>query len=109
MAELTYEQAEKSLAVAELKAETDVRQAYAQYHLAREQYEQYSSQLLDDAKNVRDARLYSYKAGSASLLDVLTAENMLASIYLAYYSAVSNYANALVGLEQVAGIWDIEF
>lgn len=109
IAEFTYEQAQKSLAVVELKAETDIRQAYAQYQLAREQYEQYSSQLLADAKDVRDARLYSYKAGSASLLDVLTAENTLASVYLAYYSAVSNYANALIGLEQAVGMWDIEF
>ena len=109
MAELTYEQSKKSLAVAELKAETDVRQAYAQYQLAKEQYDQYSGQLLADARSVRDARLYSYKAGSASLLDVLTAENTLASVSLAYYGAISNYADALINLEQAAGIWDIQF
>ncbi|HZV12063.1 MAG TPA: TolC family protein, partial [Candidatus Kapabacteria bacterium] len=108
-AEFTYEQAQQSLQAAELKAETDVRQGYAQYQLAKEQYEQYSGELLTDAMNVRAARLYSYKAGSASLLDVLTAENTLASVYLAYYAALSGYANALVGLEQAAGIWDIEF
>lgn len=109
VAKLTYEQAQKSLAGAELSAETSVRQTYAQYQLAKEQYEQYSSQLLSDARKVRDARLYSYKAGGASLLDVLTAENTLSSVYLTYYGAVSNYANAVIGLEQAAGIWDIEF
>jgi cobalt-zinc-cadmium efflux system outer membrane protein len=109
IAEFTCQQAQESLSAAELKAGTEVRQAYAQYQLAREQYEQYSSQLLADAKNVRDARLYSYKAGSASLLDVLAAENTLANVYLAYYSALSSYANAVIALEQAAGIWDIEF
>jgi len=108
-AEFTYEQAQKSLQVAELKAETDVRQAYAQYQLAEEQYRQYSGELLADAVKVREARLYSYKAGSASLLDVLTAENTLASVYLSYYTAFSGYATALVALEQAAGIWDVEF
>jgi cobalt-zinc-cadmium efflux system outer membrane protein len=108
-AEFTYEQAQKSLQAAELKAETDVRQAYAQYQLAEEQYGQYSGELLTDAVKVREARLYSYKAGSASLLDVLTAENTLTSIYTAYYAALSGYANALVTLEQAVGIWDIAF
>ena len=59
LAEITYEQAEKSLADTKLKVETEVRQAYTQYELAKEQYQQYSNQLLTDAGNVRDARLYS--------------------------------------------------
>ncbi|MFI5253015.1 MAG: TolC family protein [Bacteroidota bacterium] len=109
VAEFTYEQAQKSLEVAELKAETDVRQGYSQFQLAEQQYAQYSTDLLADAEKVRAARLYSFKAGSASLLDVLTAENTLANVYLAYYNALSGYANAFVGLEQAAGIWDIEF
>jgi cobalt-zinc-cadmium efflux system outer membrane protein len=109
VAEFSYEQAQKSLEVAELKAETDVRQGYAQFQLAEQQYVQYSTDLLADAEKVRAARLYSYKAGSASLLDVLTAENTLASVYLAYYSALSGYADALISLEQASGTWDIEF
>ena len=109
LATFTYEQTEKSLAVAKQKAETEVRQAYAQFQLAKEQFAQYSAEMLSDAKNVRDARLYSYKAGSASLLDVLTAENTLADVSLAYYAAISNYADALITLEQAAGIWDIQF
>jgi outer membrane protein TolC len=108
-AEYTYEQAQNSLESAKLKAETDVRTAYMQFQLAKQQFIQYSSDLLSDAMNVRQARLYSFKAGSATLLDVLTAENTLASVYLAYYSALSGYANSLVVLEQSAGMWDIDF
>jgi cobalt-zinc-cadmium efflux system outer membrane protein len=77
--------------------------------LAEQQYAQYSTDMLADAEKVREARLYSYKAGSASLLDVLAAENTLSSVYLAYYIAISSYANALVSLEQASGMWDIEF
>ena len=109
VAEFTYEQAKKSLEVAELQAETDVQQGYAQFQLAEQQYAQSSTDMLADAEKVREARLYSYKAGSASLLDVLAAENTLASVYLAYYGAIAGYANALVGMEQAVGMWDIEF
>ena len=109
VAQFTYEQAQASLDTVELSVETDIRQGYAQYMLAQEQYGQYSGELLSDAEKVREARLYSYKAGSASLLDVLTAENTLASVYLAYYNALSGYANALITLEQAAGIWDLEY
>jgi len=109
VAQFTYEQAQKSLEVAELSAENDVRQGYSQYLLSKEQFEQFSGDMIADAEKVRAARLYSYKAGSASLLDVLTAENTLASVYLAYYGTLSGYANALVTLEQAAGMWDVEF
>jgi cobalt-zinc-cadmium efflux system outer membrane protein len=106
-AQSTFEQTQYSVASVELAVETSVRQAYSQYQLALEQYEQYSADMLSDAKKVRDARLYSYKAGSASLLDVLTAENTLAAVNLAYYNALSGYANALISLEQTTEIWDI--
>jgi len=109
VAQNTYEQSQESVKAVELTVETNVRQAYSQYQLALEQYEQYSADLLSDAKKVRDARLYSYKAGGASLLDVLTAENTLSSIYLAYYSALSGYASALISLEQATEIWDISY
>lgn len=108
VAELSYKQAQKTLAVTELKAETEVRSAYVQYQLAKQQFLQYSRDLLTDAKNVRNARLYSYVAGNASLLEVLTAENTLASVYLAYYGTVSNYINSLIILEEASGVWDIE-
>jgi cobalt-zinc-cadmium efflux system outer membrane protein len=109
VAEFTYGQAKKSLDVAELQAETDVRQGYAQFQLAEQQFTQYSTDMLADAEKVREARLYSYKAGSASLLDVLAAENTLVSVYLAYYGAIAGYDNALVVLEQAGDIWDLEF
>ncbi len=109
VAEFNYEQSRDSLAALQLTVETSVRQAYAQYQLALEQYQQYSTDLLRDAQAVWEARLYSYKAGSAELLEVLTAENTLASVYQAYYSALSGYTGALVTLESSAHVWDLEF
>ncbi len=109
VAEFDYEQSQVSLAALKLTDETRIRQAYAQYELAREQCEQYSTSLLHDAETVWAARLYSYKAGGASLLDVLIAENTLASVYQAYYAALSGYASALVTLESFAQAWDIDF
>ena len=108
-AEFTYEQLRDSLAALKLNVETSVRQSYMQYELALEEYQQYSTDLLRDAETVWAARLYSYKAGNTELLDVLAADNTLASVYQAYYAALSNYANALVTLEASSQVWDIGF
>jgi cobalt-zinc-cadmium efflux system outer membrane protein len=102
-------QAKQSLAALELKATTDVRSAYERYTLAADAVAHYSSQLLQDADRVLDAKIYSYNRGAASLLDVLEARRANNDIYLAYYTALSEQAKALIALEQSAGIWDINF
>jgi len=108
-ARFTQLQAERAVQAAELRAETDVRQAYARYMLAVDAIAQYSGELLKDADKVYEAKLYSYQRGGASLLEVLDAERATNDIYLAYYGALSEQAKSLVALEQAAGIWDIEF
>jgi cobalt-zinc-cadmium efflux system outer membrane protein len=67
-------QADKAAEATELKAVTDVRQAYTRYNLARAAVSQYSGELLHDADSVLEAKLYSYRRGSASLLEVLDAQ-----------------------------------
>lgn len=102
-------QAKQSLAALELRATTDVRSAYERFTLAADAVAHYSSQLLQDADRVLEAKLYSYNRGAASLLEVLEARRANNDIYLAYYAALSEQAKALVALEQSAGIWDINF
>jgi outer membrane protein, heavy metal efflux system len=102
-------QAKQSLAAVELKATTDVRSAYERYTLASDAVAHYSSQLLQDADRVLEAKLYGYSRGSASLLEVLEARRANNDIYLAYYAALNERAKALIALEQSAGIWDINF
>jgi cobalt-zinc-cadmium efflux system outer membrane protein len=102
-------QADKAAEATELKAVTEVRQAYTRYNLARAAVSQYSGELLQDADRVLNAKLYSYQRGSTSLLEVLDAQRANNDTYLAYFDALSERAKAQVAIEQAAGIWNIEF
>jgi cobalt-zinc-cadmium efflux system outer membrane protein len=107
-ARLTVLQADKQLEAAQVQAETDVRQAVARYRSALDSVRQYSGGILSDAQRALDIKLYSYKKGSSTLLDVRQAESDLNDTYQSYYSALNEEAKALVNVEQAAGVWDIE-
>ncbi len=108
-AKLTEKQAAITLQSAQVKAETDVKSAYTRYQLAIESLSQYKTEILQDADKVLKAKLYSYKRGSASLLEVLDAQQTLNQTYLSYYTALTEQAKALVALEESSGIWNINF
>jgi cobalt-zinc-cadmium efflux system outer membrane protein len=102
-------QAEWSLRAAELKAEIDVRQAYERYRASVDRVALYTGGVLVDADKVLEGTLYSYQRGAATLLEVLDAQRTDNEVHLAYADALGDYAHALVGLEQAAGIWDVRF
>jgi cobalt-zinc-cadmium efflux system outer membrane protein len=102
-------QADKAAEAVELKAVTEVRQAYTRYNLARAAISQYSGELLQDADKVLEAKLYSYRRGSTSLLEVLDAQRANNDTYLAYFDALNEQAKARVAVDQAAGIWDVQF
>ena len=108
-AQFTARQANKAVQSAEWKASIDVRTAWAAYQAALAQVAQYSGGILLDAERVRRAKLYSYQHGSASLLDVLTAEQAANAVYLASYDAQQQYAHALIALGQATGNWSFVY
>ncbi len=108
-AEYTAKQSDKTLQSVVWKAALDVRQAWAGYQAAVAQLDQYTSGVLLDAERVRRAKLYSYQHGSASLLDVLTAEQTANDVFLASYDAQQQYGHALIGLGQATGTWSIVY
>jgi len=109
MARFTSEQTEKNWQAARLKAEVEIRQAYARYQLATERIAKYKEGVLRDAASVLEAKLYSYRRGQTSLLEVLNAQREENNVHLAYYDTLTEYAKTLVALEQAAGIWDVHF
>jgi outer membrane protein TolC len=109
MARFASEQAEKSWQGARLKAEVEVRQAYARYQLATERVVKYKEGTLQDSATVLKAKLYSYQRGHTSLLEVLNARREENNVYLAYYDTLAECAKALVAVEHAAGIWDLSF
>jgi outer membrane protein, heavy metal efflux system len=103
------EQARHAQASAEVRAESDVRQAHARYLLAVERLGAYSGELLTDAERVLAARTYSYQRGSAPLTDVLIAQQALNDAYLSYFDSLGEYLKARVGLQQAAGFVTVGF
>jgi len=108
-ARYTAKQADKTVQSTEWKAAIDVHQAWSAYQAAVAQLAQYTGGVLLDAERVRRAKLYSYQHGSASLLDVLTAEQTANDVYLASYDAQQQYAHALIGLGQATGTWEMVY
>ena len=109
MARLANAQAEKNWQAARLKAEVEVRQAHARYESAAARVAKYKEGVLRDAASVREAKLYSYQRGQASLLEVLNAQRDENNVHLAYYETLTDYAKARVALEQAAGTWEVNF
>ena len=109
VAQNTAAQAERTLRSAGLKVEVDVRGAFARYQTALERLAQYEHGALTLASKVLAAQLLAYKAGSATLLDVLQAQKVDTDVHLAYLDALSERAKAMIALEQAANLWDLDF
>jgi len=104
----TMLQSETTLKSVILKAEVDVRTNFTRYQLAEARLAQYESAALQLAEKVLQARLISYQKGAATLLDVLVAQKADNDFHLAYISALTERAKALVALEQAAAMWDLD-
>ena len=87
----------------------DVRGSFARYQTALERLAQYEHGALTLASKVLQAQLLAYKAGSATLLDVLQAQKADTDVHLAYIDALGERAKAMIALEQAANIWDLDF
>lgn len=102
------QQAETQYKLALLQVRTEVMQAYRNYQSFAEQVSHYEDGLLGQAREVMDGKIYSYNRGEVSLLEVLDAQRTYDDVQAQYIETLFNYSSALVELERVAGIWDIE-
>lgn len=83
-------------------------QAWFNYNAVGQQVKQFENGLLADAQKVLQGKIYSYKRGETSLLEVLNAQRTWNEVQQSYYQTLYSYAAALVELERAAGTWDIE-
>jgi outer membrane protein TolC len=93
----------------QLRAEVEVEQALTRYQASVRQLALYKEGLMADAERVLAATLYSYQRGSATLLEVLSAQRTVDDVHLSYTSALTDHALQLIAVEQAAGIWDLDF
>ncbi|OUL61085.1 TolC family protein [Flavobacterium sp. AJR] len=108
-AEYSVQQADVLYKQTELQIQIEVRKAWFNYLTTQKQVRQFNTGLLGDAQRLLDGKVYSYKRGETSLLEVLNAQRTYNETQLNYYETLYNYAAALVELEKAAGIWDINF
>jgi len=101
-------QSQTNLKSVTLKAEVDIRTDFKRYQLAEARLAQYQGAALQLAEKVLQTRLISYQEGAATLLDVLVAQKADNDFHLAYISALTERAKALVALEQAAALWDLD-
>lgn len=87
----------------------EIDAAYKRLQFMDEKRTIFSESIIADAERVRDAILYSYQRGEASLLEVLEAQRTLNEIYVSYYDALSDYAEAIIALSAASGLWLLEF
>ncbi len=87
--------------------QTEVTQAFTQYKVSQKKVVQYQNGMLKEARKILDAKIYSYKRGESSLLEVLNAQRTYNDVQQGYYESQLAYAAALVELERAAGIWDL--
>jgi outer membrane protein, heavy metal efflux system len=102
-------QAELQLRAAQIRVESEVRDAYSRYQASVQRLKLYQGGVLKEADRVLEGRLYAYQRGGATLLEVIDAQRTSANIYLAYSQALADHANALVTLEAAAAMWNVSF
>ncbi|WP_343689255.1 TolC family protein [Chitinophaga sp.] len=107
-AEYTIKQSEVQYSEVELQIQAEVTQAYLNYQATRKQVNQFKMGMLEEAKKVMDGKIYSYRRGETSLLEVLNAQRTYNDVQQSYYQTLYNYATSLIELERAGGIWDIQ-
>ena len=109
MAHYSGMQADAMYRQIEIQIQNEVAQAYYNYLAVEKQVQQFNNGLLNGAQKVLEGKIYSYKRGETTLLEVLNAQRTYNDVHQAYHETLYNYAAALVELERAAGIWDINF
>ena len=103
-AQLREQQAELQVDALEAQIRAEVVCAYNSYQAARARAKSFSTTLMDNARQVLDGKLYAYRRGESSLLEVLTAQHTYNEIQEAYAQCLHDCMVALAELHRAAGL-----
>lgn len=103
-AEVSVSQAEHYLQAARQAVRTDVLQAWNAWQAACEVAEHYSTQIVADARTIRDGIEFSYTRGDASLLELLTAVRTYNDVALSAAEAQAARLAAAAHLQAALGV-----
>jgi outer membrane protein, heavy metal efflux system len=102
LAEQLY--ARRLVEAAEHALDSKVRRALEQYDAATKRLALFNGPIVQSAEKVRNAKLYSYQRGEASLLEELHAEQTLNEVYLEQIEAQQDHARALIEIQHLTGL-----
>ena len=104
-----YEQSKLASKSAVFQVENELNKAWENYNIMLRKRMLSSDEILNDSERVREAILYSYQRGEASLLELLEAQRAINETFMNYYAALTDYKLSLVELSRVARIWLLNF
>jgi len=96
-------QIEARIKALETDIQTEVRNAWVLYNASRDLLENIETNLLAQAKDVRDTMEYSYRRGEASLVEFLDAQRAFNDARQSYNDARADYARSLYTIDSVSG------
>ena len=108
-AQFMMAQSQKRYEAVELQISAEVLQAYHKYVIALQKAQQFSVNMLKDAEMILQKKIYSYKRGETSILEVLNAQRTYNEVQTSFNEAQFDCSGALIELERSCGIWDIGF
>jgi len=88
----------------QLQLMSAIESAHAAFESARQQAENYTSSLLEQAHEVYRIALRSYEKGEAGYLQLLEAQQTLVEVRRGYLETLENYHSALAALEEASGV-----
>lgn len=102
-AEIQLKQSELNYEQILLQIKTEVKETFANYDNYKQQLQQYNLEMLKNADSIFQAKLYSYKRGNSSLLELLNAQRTFNEIQSQYIETLFNCASSYIELERVTG------
>src|SRR5581483_9543397 len=99
------EQAQILARIRALQAEirSEVRAAYVQYTTSRDLLHSIETDMLDQARDVRQTTEYSYRRGEASFVEFLDAQRAFNDTMQSYNEARAEYARSLYVIDSISG------
>jgi outer membrane protein, heavy metal efflux system len=102
-ARLETRQASSRITALRTEVANDVSNAWLAYTAASAQVDTMEQQMLVQARQVREATVYSYGRGEASFVELLDAQRTFNEITQSYHEARAEYARSLYALDAATG------
>lgn len=89
--------------------ENELNKSYEKHKIMLQKRMLFSEEILIDSERVKDAVLYSYQRGEASLLELIEAQRTSNETFMNYYNTLADYNLSIIELSRASHLWLINF